>query len=58
MPNKEKRNARVYSASDKNYKPVAQIRLQGRWLEELGFLPGTPVEIICENGKLTIIRTE
>ena len=54
MAYKEKRTARVYSGSDKNYKPVSQIRLQGRWLEELGFAIGTPLDIKCEKGKLTI----
>jgi len=57
MSNTENRKMKVYSGSDKSYKPVAQIRIQGRWLEELGFVPGTPIEIKCKNGKLTIVKT-
>ena len=56
MQKKEIRNLTVHSASDKNYNPVAQIRLQGKWLEELGFVPGTPIEIKCDDGKLIIER--
>jgi len=54
MAYKEKRKARIYSGSDKNYKPVPQIKLQGRWLEELGFAIGTPLDIKCEDGRLVI----
>lgn len=54
MTYKEIRKAKIYSGNDKNYKPVSQIRLQGKWLEELGFTIGTPFEIKCEKGKLTI----
>lgn len=57
MAYKEKRKAKVYSGSDKNYKSVSQIRLQGKWLEELGFAIGTKLDIKCENGKLTITAT-
>lgn len=32
---KEKRCMKVYAGNDQNYKPVAQIRLQGKWLEEI-----------------------
>lgn len=49
---------KVYAGNKKDYKPVAQIRLQGKWLEELGFVPGTPVNISCENGKLIITTTD
>ncbi len=58
MLKKEKRTMKVYEASDKNYKPVAQIRLQGRWLEELGFIPGTSLEVKCEEEKLIITKKD
>jgi hypothetical protein len=52
---KEKRSMKVYAGNDQNYKPVAQIRLQGKWLEEIGFVPGTQIEVKCENGHIEII---
>ena len=51
---KEKRSMKVYAGNDHNYKPVAQIRLQGKWLEEIGFVPGTPIEVKCEDGRMVI----
>ena len=51
---KEKRSMRVYAGNDQNYKPVAQIRLQGKWLEEIGFVPGTPIEVKYEDGRMVI----
>ena len=56
MAFKEIRKAKIYAGSNKDYKPVAQIKIQGKWLEELGFVPGTPVDIKCEDGKLTIVK--
>ena len=49
------RQLKVYEGSGRDYKPVAQIRLQGKWLEECGFEPGTPFMVKCEAGKLTLI---
>ena len=51
---KEKRSMKVYAGNDQNYKPVAQIRLQGKWLEEIGFVPGTPIEVKYEDGRMVI----
>jgi len=34
--------------------PAPQLRLQGKWLEELGFQIGQPVLVKCEDGKLII----
>ena len=33
---------------------IPQIRLQGKWLQECGFDPGSQVQIQCEQGKLII----
>ena len=33
---------------------IPQIRLQGKWLQECGFEPGSQVQIQCEQGKLII----
>jgi toxic protein SymE len=51
---KESRELKVYEGSDRNYKPIPQIRLQGKWLEKLGFDIGTSLNVECRNGQLTI----
>lgn len=33
---------------------VPQIRLQGKWLEELDFEAGMKINVSCEDGKLVI----
>ena len=38
----------------RNYTTVPEIRLEGRWLEELGFKQGDQVQIKQERNKLTI----
>ena len=58
MAYQEKRTMHVYAGSDRNYKSVSQIKITGKWLEELGFTPGTPIEITCEDGKLVIRKAE
>ena len=58
MPFKKVRRAKIYAGSDRDYKSVSQIKLQGKWLEELGFTVGTSFDIRCENGKLTLTIAE
>ena len=70
MAYKENRTVKVYEkmterkdqnsiyAHAKRTITVPQIRLEGLWLEELGFRPGTQMNIHCENGKLTITAAE
>lgn len=36
------------------YKTVPEIRLQGEWLDKLGFEPRTRVKVECEKGKIVI----
>lgn len=36
------------------YKSIPQIRMQGVWLEQLGFEPGMELKIVCEKGKMEI----
>ncbi|VIG16516.1 HSP20-like domain of uncharacterised function (DUF1813) [Clostridioides difficile] len=48
------RRLKVYKGNDNHYNSVSQIRLQGKWLEELGFEPGTPFMAKCEVGKITL----
>lgn len=54
MAYKKNREMKVYEISGYNYKPTSQIRLQGKWLEDLGFERGTPINVKCQGGKLII----
>lgn len=60
---KKDRKMKVYeatTASRRNwytstrYTTVPQIRLQGLWLEQLGFKPGMELKVECEDGRLQI----
>lgn len=59
---KKERKMKVYEATRvvqntyylSKYERVPQIRLQGLWLEQLGFEPGTELKVECEEGKLVI----
>lgn len=62
---KKERKMKVYEATtvsqnqgyiQTKYKSVPQIRLQGLWLEQLGFEPGAEVKVECEEGRLVISR--
>lgn len=63
---KENRRVKVYEGTKSwsdpwhrtKYKIQPQIRLQGDWLEELGFTPGTQMNIHCEKGKLIITTVD
>ena len=54
---KEKRSMKVYAGNDQNYKPVVQIRLQGKWLEEF-FTIGEYVNIQCDQANNRLIITK
>lgn len=62
---KKERKMKVYEATrvvqntcySSKYERVPQIRLQGLWLERLGFEPGTELKVECEEGKLIIQKT-
>ena len=68
MSYKENRKMKVYEAtvtrnSDSyfyrtKYVPVPQIKLQGNWLQELGFEPGKNLNVNCKDGQLTITLAE
>lgn len=59
MNDKQKRNRRrkVYLTYHGN-NPSPQIRLEGKWLEQLGFTAGSFVSIQCEEGKLVIEKDQ
>ncbi len=55
---KKERKMKVYAQSGYHYKDTATIILKGAWLEALGFEPGTPIRVECDDGKLVITKAE
>lgn len=62
---KKERKMKVYKATtvsrgkwwtSSKYTTVPQIRLQGLWLEQLGFELGTELKVECQEGRLIIER--
>lgn len=51
---KDSRKLKVHGSSRYNYRETPLIMLKGQWLREFGFDSNTPIEVKCENGKLTI----
>lgn len=51
-----KRRLRVYRGGNWERYPVPQLRLEGKWLGDYGFLPGTPIEVSCTDGQLLICK--
>ena len=57
----EKRNMRrlkIYGVRDGKGPLTPQLRMQGKWLADCGFLPGGHVEVNCSEGMLVIRRTK
>lgn len=57
MRYKEYRDLKVYEKYAQQ-EVVPEIRLQGKWLRELEFLPGTPITVKCEGGRLIITKRD
>lgn len=59
MNDKQKRNRRrkIYLTYQGN-NPSPQLRLEGKWLEQLGFTAGSFVSIQCEEGRLVIEKDQ
>lgn len=64
---KKERKMKVYEATtvskgkwwnSTKYTTVPQIRLQGLWLEQLGFEPGTELKVECWEGKIIVTLKE
>lgn len=51
---KEYRELTVCESSYMGRNAAPMIRIQGLWLEDLGFQIGDPVKVKCEDGKLII----
>ena len=43
---------------ERTYIIVPAIRLEGKWLEQLGFKRGEKVKLVCNKNKLVIIKEE
>ena len=46
-----------YSFLNTQARVFSKIRLQGKWLTELGFKPGDKINVITENNRLVIERS-
>lgn len=53
---KKERKMKVYAQSGYKYKDTATIILKGDWLKGLGFEPGMPIKVECDEGRLVISR--
>lgn len=53
---KEYRELTVSEATNYGRKTAPMLRIQGLWLQELGFNIGDPVLVKCEDGKLIITQ--
>ncbi len=55
------RKLKVYTKSQRrtwDYTVVPENRLQGKWLEKLGFEEGKSIKVLMEKGKLIILASE
>lgn len=57
MAFKRFRELKVYEKF-RQHDVVPEIRLQGKCLEELDFLPGTLITVKCEGGRLIITKRD
>ncbi|MDE6604354.1 MAG: type I toxin-antitoxin system SymE family toxin [Lachnospiraceae bacterium] len=49
---------KIYKGSGRNYTPVPQIIIQGKWLRPLGFFVGDKVTVTQEGSRLIIEKSE
>ena len=62
MTFKEKRILKVYKRKlrgygrDAYYKSVPEIRLQGEWIEEIGFEISDNIQVECKEGQIVITK--
>ena len=52
--NKKVRKLKVYNICNANYEKVPMLRLQGKWLRELGFYEGADISVECKKERITI----
>ena len=49
---------KIYKGSGRNYTPIPQIIIQGKWLRPLGFFVGDKVTVTQEGNRLIIEKSE
>lgn len=47
---------KIYQGNGRNYAPVPEIRLKGKWLESFGFSIGDIIQADCKKGQITITK--
>lgn len=50
------RKLTVYKTTGTRYQHIPQIKIQGDWLKEAGFLIGDRIQIKCQKNKLIISK--
>ena len=50
----EVKKLKVYGTCNANYEKVPMLRLQGKWLTELGLDAGTAINVECKNEKIIV----
>lgn len=50
------KNLKVYEGSGRNYTSIPLIRLQGKWLDSLGFSIGDQITVTCNENKIMIMK--
>ena len=53
---KENRNMTVYKATDSHYRGIPQIKMQGDWLQKMGFSIGDNIQVKCEKNRIIISK--
>lgn len=55
---RNKRKLKIYGVQDGKGTLIPQLRMQGKWLADCGFLPGNHIEVDCSEGTLVIRRAK
>lgn len=54
----DSRKLKIYQGNGKDYAPVPEIRLKGKWLENLGFSIGDTIQADCKNEQIIIRKPD
>ncbi len=49
---------KIYKGSGRNYTPVPQIIIQGKWLRKLGYFIGDKVAVTVEENRIIVEKCE
>ena len=49
---------KIYKGSGRNYTPVPQIIIQGKWLRTLGYFIGDKVSVTVEENRIIVEKCE